>query len=293
MAFAILVFAALVAAIGPSAVRAEEPEPARTVDRATFERWIKDLSNWGRWGKDDQKGTLNLITPERRLAAARLVREGVPVSLAHDTLAQQNEWNPNPFAHEMVLAGEGTAPWAVDSIAVTFHGYAHSHLDAVCHLFHDGKMYNGYSRDEVTADGCNRLAITNASDGIFTRGVLMDIPRLLGEKWLEPGRAIYPADLDAWEKKAGYVSAPATSFWCAPVAGRAGTPRDRGRSRRRRRGSTPRVSPGSRNATSPRSVRMWPVTCSRPASKVRPTPCTCSCSTRSACRSSTTSTSRR
>ena len=196
-------FLVLLAIFTAATLLAQEPEPARPVDQATFARWIAELSNWGRWGKDDQKGTLNLITPERRLAAAKLVREGVPVSLAHDTLAEQTEWNPNPFAHQMVLAGEGSAPWAVDNIAVTFHGYAHSHLDAVCHLFHDGKMYNGYSRDEVTAEGCKKLAITAASEGIFTRGVLMDIPRLLGEKWLEPGRAIYPEDLEAWEKKAG------------------------------------------------------------------------------------------
>ena len=102
----------------------------------------------------------------------------------------------------------GTAPWAVDSIAVTFHGYAHSHLDAVCHLFHDGKMYNGYSRDEVTADGCKRLAITNASDGIFTRGVLMDIPRLDRRALARAGSRDLPADLEAWEKKAGLRVGP-------------------------------------------------------------------------------------
>jgi kynurenine formamidase len=64
-------------------------------------------------------------------------------------------------------------------------------------------MYNGYSRDLVTPEGCKKLAITNASDGIFTRGVLMDIPRLAGKPWLDPGTPIYPADLEAWEKKAG------------------------------------------------------------------------------------------
>jgi kynurenine formamidase len=189
-----------------SAVLAQE---AKAVDQATFRRWIDELSNWGRWGEDDQKGTLNLITPERRLSAARLVQEGVSVSLAHDTLEERTEWNPNPFSQEMVLTGAGgTAPWAVDSISVTFHGYAHSHLDAVCHLFHDGKMYNGYPRDLVTPEGCKKLAITNASDGIFTRGVLMDIPRLTGKPWLEPGTPVYPADLEAWEKKAGLRVGP-------------------------------------------------------------------------------------
>jgi kynurenine formamidase len=206
----VIVIAVVALSIGTGVVAQQggDAAPAR-VDRATFAGWIEELSNWGRWGKDDQKGTLNHITPERRKAAARLVRDGVSVSLAHETLAERTEWNPNPFEHTMVMAGAGSdAPWAVDSIGVTFHGYAHSHLDAVCHLFYQGKMYNGYSRDEVTAEGCAKLAITNAGDGIFTRGVLMDLPAHFGERWLEPGRPIYPADLEAWEEKAGVRVGP-------------------------------------------------------------------------------------
>jgi kynurenine formamidase len=81
-------------------------------------------------------------------------------------------------------------------------------MDALCHMFYQGKMYNGYSQQEVTAKGSGRLAITNVKNGIFTRGILMDIPRLKGVPYLEPGQAIYPEDLDAWEKRAGIKVEP-------------------------------------------------------------------------------------
>lgn len=179
-------------------------QEARPVTQETLKQWMEEISNWGRWGEDDELGTLNLITPETRREAAGLVRGGVTVSLAHDALTEQTPFNPNPYEHSMALHGRaGSAPWAVDTIGVTFHGYAHSHLDAVCHMFHDGKMYNAFSRQEVGEAGCEKLAITAAKDGIFTRGILVDLPRLKGVPWLEPGTPIYPEDLDAWEQKAG------------------------------------------------------------------------------------------
>lgn len=178
-------------------------QPARPVDKATFESWIDELSNWGRWGSEDELGTLNFITPATRRAAAGLVRDGVSVSLAHETLTEESPDNGNPFRHRMLVSGESRGEWALDDIGVAFHGYAHSHLDAVCHRFHDGKMYNGFSRSEATAEGCRKLAIGAAKDGVFARGVLLDIPRLKGVDWLEPGTAVYVEDLEAWERQAG------------------------------------------------------------------------------------------
>ena len=175
----------------------------RPVSKQELEGWIEELSNWGRWGKDDQLGTLNLITAKKRMEAAKLVKAGVSVSLAHDVLREQAPDNDNPFQHQMGLTGASPGPWAVDTVSVLFHGYAHSHLDAVCHRFHDGKIYNGYPRSSVTEAGCDKLAIQVMKNGIFTRGVLMDLPKLKGVPWLEPGTAIYPEDLEAWEKKAG------------------------------------------------------------------------------------------
>jgi kynurenine formamidase len=190
---------------GAGAGLAQEPRP---VDRQTFESWLDELSNWGRWGENDELGTLNLITPAKRKAAAALVEQGISVSLAHETLTEAGPDNGNPYRHTMVATGEGAGPWAVDDVGVIFHGYAHSHLDAVCHRFHEGKMYNGYARASVDADGCSKLAISVAREGIFTRGVLMDIPRLKGVDYLEPGTAIYPEDLEAWEEQAGLEVGP-------------------------------------------------------------------------------------
>ena len=119
------------------------PEPREPKDAAAVERMLAELSNWGRWGDDDQLGTVNLITPEVRKRAAGLVAKGITVSLAHATLTEDTPDNSNPYAHDVVLHGQSGGTWAVDRLSVLFHGYAHSHLDALCHMFHDGKMYNG------------------------------------------------------------------------------------------------------------------------------------------------------
>ncbi len=177
--------------------------------KADIDRLISQLSNWGRWGKEDQLGALNLITPAKRKEAAALVKEGVAVSLAHDTNGDVEKDNPDPFEHTMKLTGaDPTGQWGVDTMSVLFHGYQHTHMDALCHIFYQGKMYNGFSQQEVTAKGAQKLAITNLKQGIFTRGVLMDMAVLKGAPYLNGNVAIYPADLDAWEKKAGIKVGP-------------------------------------------------------------------------------------
>ena len=169
--------------------------------KADVERQIEELSNWGRWGKDDQLGAMNLITPEKRVQAARLVKKGTCVSLARDVEKDQAADNPSPFKHEMLLFGRGTnGPWAADRYSVDYHGFAHTHMDSLCHLFYEGKLYNGFSRERVGPNGAEVLAIRNLKQGIFTRGILFDIPRLRDERFLEPGTPIYPEDLDAWEE---------------------------------------------------------------------------------------------
>lgn len=171
--------------------------------KADVERQVDELSNWGRWGKDDQLGALNLITPEKRVQAAQLVKKGIPVSLARDVEKEQALDNPSAFKHEMVMFGRGSqGPWATDKFSVDYHGFAHTHMDSLCHLFYKGKLYNGFSRDRVGPQGAEVLQIGNVKQGIFTRGVLFNIPALRGERYLEPGTPIYPEDLDAWEKRA-------------------------------------------------------------------------------------------
>lgn len=175
------------------------------VDKATIEKWMKELSNWGRWGKTDQIGTVNLITPAKRKQAAALVKEGFSVSLARDTEKTKAIDNDSPFGHQMNNTGGNPAAGAfsIDTYSVLYHGYAHTHMDALCHMFYQGKMYNGFSKDEIGAQGAKNLAVTAFKNGILSRGILMDIPRLKGVPYLEPNVAIHPSDLEAWEKKAG------------------------------------------------------------------------------------------
>lgn len=155
-------------------------------------------------GKSDESGTLNLITPASRLAAARLVREGVAVSLSHDADKEKAPDNAKPFVHEMITTSEQPgADIFRDSFSIVHHGIMHTHLDALCHFSYKGSSYNGFSTKEVTSKGAARLSIEAARNGLFARGILIDVPELKGVPYLEPGAAIFPEDLDAWEKKTG------------------------------------------------------------------------------------------
>jgi kynurenine formamidase len=172
--------------------------PRRAVTAAEYESWKKDLSNWGRWGKDDQIGALNLITPAKRKEAAALVKEGFSVSLASDADTVKAVDNPFPYEHEMLAIGN-------DRISVRYHGITHTHLDSLAHINEDGVFYNGYKpdADAVLKGGHQKNSIHNLKNGIFTRGILLDIPRLKGVPYLEPGTPIYVEDLEAWERRAG------------------------------------------------------------------------------------------
>ena len=183
-------------------------QPDRTVDEAQYERWKKDLSNWGRWGADDQIGALNLITPAKRRQAADLVRDGVSVSLAADADTMKAVDNPNPYEHTM----QGIS---ADRIGVAYHGIAHTHLDALAHVNANGVFYNGYTPDAatVTKQGHVKNSIHNVKNGIFTRGILIDIPRLKGVPYLEPGTPIYVEDLEAFEKQAGITVGPGDALF--------------------------------------------------------------------------------
>ena len=171
---------------------------------ADVERQINELSNWGRWGENDQKGALNLITSRKRIDAARQVKRGICVSLARLVEEKRDVDNQNPFIQRMLSIGQDVGnPFTADNYSVSYHGYAHTHMDALCHLFYRGRLYNGYTHDSVTKDGANKLSIHSHKQGIFSRGVLVDVPRMRGLDYLDPGTAIFPEDLDAWEKKTG------------------------------------------------------------------------------------------
>ena len=178
-----------------------QSRPAMT--RETFDQWMTELSNWGRWGKEDEMGAINLITPAKRKQAAALVKEGASFSLARDAEKEKAVDNPVPFGHQMTRTGvNNPGNSSGDTFTISHHGYAHTHMDSLCHFFYKGKMFNGYAQEIVTERGAGKLSINNFKNGIVTRGVLMDMARLKGVDYLEPGTPIYPEDLDAWEKKA-------------------------------------------------------------------------------------------
>ena len=173
--------------------------------RADFDQLMKELSNWGRWGKDDQMGAVNLITPAKRKEALRSVKEGVSVSMARIAEIEPAIDNPRPISarHDPTPRRHPGSPppdisGASDTYTISYHGLVHTHMDAFCHRAYKGLMFNGMPMTEVTEQACNKGSIFAWKDGIVTRGVLMDIPRLKGVEYLEPGTRIYPEDLDAW-----------------------------------------------------------------------------------------------
>jgi kynurenine formamidase len=174
------------------------------VDKVALDRWMHELSNWGRWGKADQMGTVNLITPAKRKAAAALVKEGFTVSLSSNADLRKSADNPVPFGQKMISTGADANPmFAMETYTIRYHNMVLTHLDSLSHMFYQGKMYNGYPQEMVNREGAQRLAVIAFKSGLISRGILMDIPRLKGVKYLDLSTPIYPADLDAWEKQAG------------------------------------------------------------------------------------------
>ncbi len=173
-----------------------------------FEALFQSVSNWGKWGADDERGTLNYITPECVQKAAALVRTGRTVSMAVPMNKVAGPDNPHPVAHYMARAFGGVSAlgepdFALDYMAGEIHGDCHTHIDALCHVSYKGQLYNGKPAAEVTAAGPRLQDITTYANGIVGRGVLLDIPRLRGVKWLEPGEAVTPGELEQCEQAEG------------------------------------------------------------------------------------------
>src|SRR5215472_6779090 len=178
--------------------------PAITTE-AEFRKAMKELSNLGRWGNDDELGAANLITPAKRKQALALAKEGVVISLAHDVAQEKAADAPNVL--ERVLGNVGpNGTTDRYQYTGTYHGVIHSHLDAVdCHIMFEGKGYNGRRMEDITAaGGCPKGNINVLKDGVVTRAILFDATLLPGKAtaqgWLEPGTAIHREDLEALEK---------------------------------------------------------------------------------------------
>lgn len=160
------------------------------------------LTNWGRWGNDDELGTLNLISEEKRLEAAALVRSGRIVSCAR-LIQLGSERNP-----QSSIVTYKDQRLAMEYFGFVYHGPAMTHLDGLGHIFHEGRAYNGVSVDEVGLQGVTRSDAAKLRNGIVSRGILLDIPRLRGVDELAPGEAIHIDELLGAEADAGVVVGP-------------------------------------------------------------------------------------
>jgi kynurenine formamidase len=170
-----------------------------------FEALFAEVSNWGRWGDDDERGALNLITPREVRAAVALVQEGITVNASWPLRTEADVENFRPVVHLMTRAGDLATEFdsCGDYVAMMYHGYGVSHIDALCHFFFRGQTYNGRPASVVTSMGARANAIDVAQNGIMGRGVLLDIPRARGVEFVESGDAIYAEDFDAAERAAG------------------------------------------------------------------------------------------
>jgi kynurenine formamidase len=180
------------------------------VTLAEFDRIFESVKNWGRWGADDQLGTMNLITPERVVAAAALVRSGRRVSMEIPINKVAGPDNPNPAIHFVTQGhdidiGSSGLRFGLDFLGMACHGDCHTHMDALCHISYKGQTYNGKQAEAVlTSKGATTLDVASIGEvGVVGRGVLLDLPRFRGVKWLEPGEAVTRAELEACEKAEG------------------------------------------------------------------------------------------
>lgn len=176
---------------------------------ADFKALGQELSNWGRWGPDDQIGTLNLVESRHILAAAAEVRSGrmfqlsIPVGKDGPQSGIGGRMNP---VHLMSMQPQDWDPHGlqVSDDWIIMPLQSGTQWDALSHIAYDGELYNGYPTDDVsTRFGARSLSVDAMTDRIAGRGVLLDIARLKGVSWLEGGTAITPADLEEAERVQG------------------------------------------------------------------------------------------
>ncbi len=163
------------------------------------------MSNWGRWGADDQRGTLNLIGAKHIQQAAGLVRRGKVYSLA--VLLDKDgpiATTRSPLWHRTTISTRPAPSHSGIDDIIVMHTHGTTHIDALCHIFYDNQMYNGYRVDEVVTpiNGAGRNGVHNIGS-IVGRGVLLDVAGYRSLDHLPKSEVIGPAELDACARAQG------------------------------------------------------------------------------------------
>lgn len=173
-----------------------------------FDQLFEQVKNWGRWGADDERGTLNYLTPDKVVAAARLVKTGRQVSMAIPIGKTATADNPAPathlfsLLHDLPVSKSGLS-FGMCYLGMGSHGDAYTHVDALNHVGYKGKLYNGKPVSTLTSRGSEWGSITAYATGLVGRGVLLDAARHRGVEWLEPGEAVTRKELEEIEKAQG------------------------------------------------------------------------------------------
>jgi kynurenine formamidase len=182
--------------------------PGVDMTEREFRELFSAVSNWGRWNDDGERGALNHLTAARIAAAARLVDSGVTVTLSQPLCTEARIDVPEPADHHMTMLtdvdiGSGSVRFAKDYVGVDYHNDGHTHIDAFCHVAFDGSFFDGKPDRPPSGDETQPGAIDVLKDGLVGRGVLLDVPRVRGVPWIEPGDHVFPEDLEAAERDHG------------------------------------------------------------------------------------------
>jgi kynurenine formamidase len=203
----LLTIVVLAAVVLPHAASAQDVRP---MARAEFEALLATVNNAGRWGNQDERGTLNLITADVRRAASSEVRTGITVSLAREMVHGEPEGGFGPIAVDLIVVSDsvlgpsdGSVVWAGEQMSLFYHGWSYTHIDALTHLAYHGRGYNNAPSAHAPPAGQTRNSVAAMRDGILARGVLIDLPALKGVPYVAPGGAITADDFEAWEERTG------------------------------------------------------------------------------------------
>lgn len=176
-------------------------------EKKIYDELFKELSNEGKWGDKDKKGTVNYIDNSKILSALKLPKKGISVSLSFDITQDSTQINHSDFDditkynHQASSVEFRGYDWATDNYSISYHGFTVSHMDGLAHLGQGGKLYNGYDASNITPQGFKELGIEAFNGGIMSKGVLIDIPLLYGKEYLDAGTKITINDILNFEEK--------------------------------------------------------------------------------------------
>jgi kynurenine formamidase len=181
--------------------------PQVDISAQEFRDLFDAVSNWDRWNDTGERGALNHLTPARVAAAAGLVGSGVTITLSHQLPTEARPDVPEPADHYMTMlpGGEG---FAKDYVGSDYHNDGLSHIDAFCHVAHEGLLFGGRPASSITELGAQTGTIELLKDGLVGRGVLVDVPRTRGVRWVEPGEHVFREDLETAERNQGVTVGP-------------------------------------------------------------------------------------